>query len=113
MIRVTDKSAIERIKELDAERTALFEQAKQEALKKATDAIADLKALGLEYQLTGGTAKSAKSSVGGDAGPAKDLPCPICKFLTSPPHDGRAHRYQKKKAAFSAAELREKGFVKV
>ena len=47
VIRVAEKSAIERIRELDAERASLFEQAKEEALKKATDAITDLIALGL------------------------------------------------------------------
>jgi hypothetical protein len=31
----------------------------------------------------------------------------------APPHDGRTHRDQKKKAPFSAAELKEKGPVKV
>jgi hypothetical protein len=30
-----------------------------------------------------------------------------------PPHNGRAHKNQKKKAPFSAAELNEKGLVKV
>jgi hypothetical protein len=60
VIRVTEKSAIERIKELDAERVSLFEQAKEEALKKATDAISDLIALGLDYQLTNGAAKQLK-----------------------------------------------------
>jgi hypothetical protein len=39
--------------------------------------------------------------------------CPICEFQTSPPHDGRTHRNQKKKGPFSAAELKEKGLVKV
>jgi hypothetical protein len=61
VIRVAEKSAIERIKDLDAERAALFEQAKEEALKKATDAISDLMALGLDYQLTNGAAKPAKT----------------------------------------------------
>jgi hypothetical protein len=39
--------------------------------------------------------------------------CPICEFQTAPPHDGRTHRNQKKKGPFSAAELKEKGLVKV
>jgi hypothetical protein len=111
LIRVAEKSAIERIRELDAERATLFEQAKEEALKKATDAITDLIALGLDYQLISGAAKPAKS--GKVLGTAKDVPCPICKFLTIPPHDRRTHRNQKKKAPFSAAELKEKGLVKV
>ena len=62
VIRVAEKSAIERIRELDAERASLFEQAKEEALKKATDAITDLIALGLDYQLIKGVAKPAKSN---------------------------------------------------
>ena len=44
---------------------------------------------------------------------AKAEVCPICDFQTTPPHDGRAHRYQKKKAPLSAAELKEKGLTKV
>jgi DNA-binding protein H-NS len=39
--------------------------------------------------------------------------CPICDFQTTPPHDRRAHRYQKKKAPLSAQELKEKGLTKV
>jgi hypothetical protein len=113
VIRVTEKSAIERIKELDAERARLFEQAKEEALNKATDAISDLIALGLDYKLTSGAAKPAKTGTANVLGTAKDVPCPVCEFLTIPPHNGRAHKTQKKKAPFSAAELKEKGLVKV
>ena len=110
---MAEKSAIERIKELDAERASLFEQAKEEALKKANDAISDLKALGMDYQLTKGDAKPAKTGTSKILGTAKDVPCPVCEFLTIPPHDRRAHRNQKKKAPFSAAELKERGLVKV
>jgi len=113
VIRVAEKSAIERIRELDTERAGLFEQAKEEALKKATDAITDLIALGLDYQLISGAAKPVKSGTEKHLGAAKDVHCPICEFLTIPPHDRRSHRNQKKKAAFSAAELKEKGLVKV
>ena len=113
VIRVTEKSAIERIKELDAERARLFEQAKEEALLKATQAITDLMALGLDYQLISGAAKPAKTGTEKVLGTAKDVPCPVCKFLTIPPHNGRAHKSQKKKSPFSAAELNEKGLVKV
>jgi len=44
---------------------------------------------------------------------AKADVCPICDFQTTPPHDGRAHRYQKKKAPLSAEELKEKCLKKV
>jgi len=57
---MTDKSAIERIKELDQERAALFEQAKEEALRRATQAVADLNALGLKYRLVTDTAPAKK-----------------------------------------------------
>jgi hypothetical protein len=113
VVRVAEKSAIERIRELDVERANLFEQAKEEALKKATEAITDLIALGLDYQLISGGAKPAKTGSEKVLGTAKDVPCPVCGFLTIPPHNGRAHKNQKKKAPFSAAELKEKGLVKV
>ena len=44
---------------------------------------------------------------------AKRHVCPICDFQTTPPHDRRAHRYQKKKAPLSSEELKEKGLTKV
>jgi hypothetical protein len=48
---MSDQSPIERIKELDKERAALFEQAKEEALRRANQAVEDLNALGLNYRL--------------------------------------------------------------
>jgi hypothetical protein len=56
--------------------------------------------------------KKAKSATA-KAKPAKAETCPICDFQTTPPHDGRTHRYQKKKAPLSAAELKDKGLTKV
>jgi hypothetical protein len=44
---MTDKTAIQRIQELDRERAALFDQAKEEALRRATQAVEDLNGLGL------------------------------------------------------------------
>ena len=60
VIRVADKSAIQRIKDLDAERAGIFDQAKEEALEKAKAAVAELNALGLNYTLTSG-GKAAKA----------------------------------------------------
>jgi hypothetical protein len=112
VIRVAEKSAIQRIKDLDAERAGIFEQAKEEALEKAKAAVAELNALGLNYTLTsGGKAAKAGSAKGKRA--IKAAACPICQFQTTPPHDGRTHRSQKKKGPFSAAELKEKGLMKV
>jgi hypothetical protein len=55
---MTDRTAIQRIKELDQERAALFEQAKEEALRRANQAVEDLNALGLNYRLVTGAAPS-------------------------------------------------------
>jgi hypothetical protein len=113
VIRMAEKSAIQRIKDLDAERATIFDQAKEEALEKAKVAVAELNALGLNYVLSNGAGKSAKTGPAKGQRTIKAEACPICEFQTSPPHDGRTHRSQKRKAAFSAAELKEKGLVKV
>jgi hypothetical protein len=59
---MSDKSAIQRIKELDQERATLFEQAKEEALRRANQAVEDLNALGLPYRLVAGTAPAGNTS---------------------------------------------------
>ena len=58
---MTDKTAIQRIQELDRERAELFEQAKEEALRRATQAVEDLNALGLDYRLVAGAAPGNKA----------------------------------------------------
>jgi hypothetical protein len=113
VIRVAEKSAIQRIKDLDVERATIFEHAKAEALEKAKVAGAELNGLGFNYTLTNGAGKSAKAGPGKGERTIKAAACPICEFQTTPPHDGRTHRNQKKKGPFSAAELKEKGLVKV
>jgi hypothetical protein len=100
------KSAIQCIKDPDAERASIFEQAKEEALEKAKAAVAELNALGLNYTLSTGAGRQGTRGAG--KGIIKPAACPICKFPTSSPHDTRTHRNQKKKGLFSAAELKEK-----
>jgi vacuolar-type H+-ATPase subunit H len=63
VIRMAENSAVQRIKELDDERAKIFDQAKEEALQKATQAVADLNALGLNYKLTMGSGKSEKKPI--------------------------------------------------
>jgi hypothetical protein len=104
------KSAIQRVKDPDAERASIFDQAKAEALEKAKAAVAELNALGLNYTLSTGAGRQGTRGAG--KGTIKAAACPIYKFPTSPPHDGRTHRNQKKKGLFSATELKEKGLVK-
>jgi hypothetical protein len=109
VIRMAEKSAIQRIKELDAERASIFDQAKEEALEKAKAAVAELNALGLNYTLTNGAGKQAKAGSAKEKRSIKAAACPICDFQTSPPHE----KNKKKTGPFSAAELKEKGLVKV
>jgi DNA-binding protein H-NS len=72
-----------------------------------------------DFAIAPGTAASkanGRKKAGGATAKAKGAKadvCPICDFQTTPPHDGRAHRYQKKKAPLSAEELKEKGLTKV
>jgi hypothetical protein len=61
---MTDKTAIQRIKELDHERATLFDQAKEEALRRANQAVEDLNALGLHYRLVTGTATAGSKDTG-------------------------------------------------
>jgi hypothetical protein len=61
---MTDKTAIQRIQELDRERATLFEQAKEEALRRATQAVEDLNALGLKYRLVEGEPAAGSKVVG-------------------------------------------------
>jgi hypothetical protein len=60
---MTDKPAIQRIQELDRERAELFAQAKEEALRRATQAVEDLNALGLKYRLVEGESPAGSKSV--------------------------------------------------
>jgi hypothetical protein len=61
---VSEKTAIQRIKELDQERATLFEQAKEEALRRANQAAEDLNALGLKYRLGTGTPTERNKGAG-------------------------------------------------
>jgi DNA-binding protein H-NS len=83
-----------------------------------TAAIKGGKKLG-DFAIASGTAaskangrKKAGSATAKATGANADV-CPICDFQTTPPHDRRAHRYQKNKAPLSAAELTEKGLAKL
>ena len=49
---------------MDQERATLFEQAKEEALRRANQAVEDLNALGLNYRLVEGAAPAESKSAG-------------------------------------------------
>jgi hypothetical protein len=112
-------TVLEKLKALDAQRAQLLEGAKKEALDNAERAVAELNALGFNYTLTEGatsTARAPRKAASKAQAPkrqARDVPCPICHFKTTPHHDGRMHRSQKTKKAFNVEELMEKGLTKV
>ena len=111
-------TVLEKLKALDEQRAQLLEGAKKEALDNAERAVAELNELGFHYTLTeGATASPAraprKAASQAPKRQARDAPCPICHFKTTPHHDGRMHRSQKSKKPFTVEELMEKHLAKV
>jgi len=108
-------SVLEKLKALDVQRAQLLDGAKKEALDNAEKAVAELNELGFHYSLTEGASTSTtpraprKASAQAPKRQARDVPCPICHFKTTPHHDGRMHRSQKTKKPFTVEELMEKG----
>jgi hypothetical protein len=110
-------TVLEKLKALDAQRAQLLDGAKKEALDNAEKAVAELNELGFHYSLTEAASTlparaPRKASSPSPKRQAKDLPCPICHFKTTPHHDGRMHRSQKSKKPFTVEELMEKGLTK-
>jgi|GEM_PF-2268445 len=58
-------SALQKIKELDAQREKLLTDAKEEALTQATEAVSTLRELGFNYSLVEGKVGGASRSAGG------------------------------------------------
>jgi hypothetical protein len=113
-------TVLEKLQVLDAQRAQLLDDAKKEALDNAEKAVAELNELGFHYTLTEGASVSVstpraprKASSQTPKRQARDLPCPICHFKTTPHHDGRMHRAQKTKKPFTVEELMEKSLTKV
>jgi hypothetical protein len=113
-------TVLEQLKALDAQRAQLLDDAKKEALDNAEKAVAELNELGFHYALTEGAPISTsipraprKASSQAPKRQARDLPCPVCHFKTSPHHDGRMHRSQKTKKPFTVEELMERHLAKV
>jgi hypothetical protein len=109
-------TVLEKLKALDAQRAQLLEGAKKEALDNAEKAVAELNDLGFHYTLTEGASPARAPRKAVSESPkrqARDLPCPICHFKTTPHHDGRMHRSQKTKKPFTVEELMERHLTKV
>jgi hypothetical protein len=113
-IEMVEKDPIARIKEIDAERAKLIDEAKKEALARAQHAISDLNALGFAYSLTQVSVGRKAAGRKGAGQIQAEKPCKICGFRTRPPHDARKHRFSKaKKRPFNAKELTDLGLRKV
>jgi hypothetical protein len=109
-------SVLEKLKALDAQRAQLLEGAKKEALDNAEKAVTELNELGFDYHLVEGSPMARAPRKAASQAPtrqARDLPCPVCKFKTTPHHDGRMHRSQKTKKPFTVEELMERGLSRV
>lgn len=108
-----------KLKKLDEEREKLLTEAHDEALAAANAAIASLNELGFTYQLVEGSrARSTMPSESRKGTRAIDpnKSCPICKIVTSPPHDARhkLHRAQgQNKKPLTDQELQQAGLIKV
>jgi hypothetical protein len=108
-------NVLEKLKALDAQRSQLLDDAKKEALDNAERAVAELNELGFHYALVESAATTSparaprKTASQAPKRQARDVPCPICHFKTTPHHDGRLHRSQKSKKPFTVEELMEKG----
>ena len=108
-------SVLEKLKALDAQRAQLLDGAKKEALDNVERAVAELNKLGFDYRLVEGAGPARTPRKATSHAPkrgARDVPCPICNFKTTPHHDGRMHRSQKSKKPFTVEELMEKGLAK-
>jgi hypothetical protein len=109
-------SVHEKLKALEDQKSALLKEAKASALGQAEAAIRELNELGFLYRLSEGAGKAKAERQGKADAPkrqSKNQPCPICHYLTVPPHDGRSHRSQAHKKPFTSEELGTKGLKKV
>ena len=101
------------IRQLDEQRAALVEQAKEEALAQATAAVEMLNDLGCRYELVLDGQSQKKSARAGNRKARADKDCPICLFQTDPPHDARHHRSQVEKAPFTVDEMDKKEMSRI
>jgi hypothetical protein len=109
-------TALEQLKKIDAERSALLAGAKEEALGRLKAVVEELNQMGFSYSIVADGGKKAARVAGPKStkGAITEKECPICGFQTHPAHDARKHRSQgERKRAFSEKQLHEAGLVKV
>lgn len=106
------EAVFDKIRDLDAQKATLVEEAKEAALGKARAAIEALNELGFDYRLAREDELKKAGGRGGSRKARADQDCAVCGFQTIPPHDGRAHRHQIEKLPFSEEELAQRGLVR-
>jgi hypothetical protein len=116
-------SVLAALEKLDADQAKLTESraklladAKNDLLAQGQHIVSELGSLGFSYKLsptTPGPSKSPKKSMEKTVQHKPKGPCPVCLFSTRPAHDARTHRHMPEKKAFTAAELEERGLVRL
>src|ERR1700722_4007656 len=106
--KVDDLTPVQKLARLDQERAEILASAKADALQKANEAVGELNALGFHYLLCEEGEKPTGSKKGEQTGP-----CPVCKFMTNPPHGGRTHKSQPEKRPFTEEELAKRSLIRV
>ncbi len=115
----TDKaiSKAQQAKKLIEQANGLIEEAKQEQLTIIMAAIGELRELGFTYSLSeaGKTSKAGQGSskkAGATSKPSSGYDAAkTCQICNTTGHDGRAHRNQEPKAAFTPDELNTRGLA--
>jgi len=74
-VEKADETPVQKLARFDAERAEILASAKADALKKASEAVDELNALGFNYELT----EKAKATSIKKGHPA-DAECPICTY---------------------------------
>ena len=99
------ESVMERLQRIEEQRKQLLAAASQELKARYDELVRDYERLNIPFP--GGGRDRAKSRT-----TDPERPCGVCGFATIPNHDGRHHRGQAKKKAFTDEELGAKGWKK-
>jgi hypothetical protein len=106
--KVDDLTPAQQIEKHKSQIAEIAATIKEEALRKANEAIAELKTIDLNYVFCEEGEKPTGSKKGEQTGP-----CTICKFMTNPAHGGRTHKSQTEKRPFTDEELKQRNLARV
>lgn len=100
--------------QIEADRAKVLGKIKATFVEQIDKLVKELNDLGFNFRLVEGSSLRSSTASSGRTGTRtpKDAPCPVCKFKTTPLHDGRSHRTQNEKRPYTDAELAAKGLKK-